>query len=47
MEERRKGPPETWNDRVKAGRDKLPGGIHDATHATHATHPTPHGRSGP
>jgi hypothetical protein len=31
------GPPETWNDRVKAGRDKLPGGIHD---------PTPHGRSG-
>ena len=29
MVEERKGPPETWNDRVKAGRDKLPGGIHD------------------
>ena len=30
MVEQRKGPPETWNDRVKAGRDKLPGGIHDS-----------------
>ena len=29
MVETRKGPPETWNDRVKAGRDKIPGGIHD------------------
>ena len=29
MAEERKGPPETWNDRVRAGRDKLPGGIHD------------------
>ena len=29
MVEERKGPPETWNDRVTAGRDKLPGGIHD------------------
>jgi dihydropyrimidine dehydrogenase (NAD+) subunit PreA len=29
MVEERKGPPETWNERVKAGRDKLPGGIHD------------------
>ena len=23
------GPQETWNDRVRAGRDKVPGGIHD------------------
>jgi hypothetical protein len=23
------GAPETWTDRVKAGRDKLPGGIHE------------------
>jgi dihydropyrimidine dehydrogenase (NAD+) subunit PreA len=23
------GPRETWNDRVKAGRDKVPGGIHE------------------
>ena len=23
------GTPETWNDRVRAGRDKVPGGIHD------------------
>jgi dihydropyrimidine dehydrogenase (NAD+) subunit PreA len=30
MVEQRKGPPETWNDRVKAGKDKLPGGIHDS-----------------
>jgi dihydropyrimidine dehydrogenase (NAD+) subunit PreA len=29
MEESRVGPPETWNDRVAAGRDKVPGGIHD------------------
>jgi dihydropyrimidine dehydrogenase (NAD+) subunit PreA len=29
MTERRKGPSETWNDRVRAGRTKLPGGIHD------------------
>jgi dihydropyrimidine dehydrogenase (NAD+) subunit PreA len=29
MEESRTGPEETWNDRVAAGRDKIPGGIHD------------------
>jgi dihydropyrimidine dehydrogenase (NAD+) subunit PreA len=29
MHEERKGPPETWNERVAAGRDKVPGGIHD------------------
>jgi dihydropyrimidine dehydrogenase (NAD+) subunit PreA len=29
MEESRVGPVETWNDRVAAGRDKVPGGIHD------------------
>ena len=29
MAEGRKGPPETWNERVAAGRDKVPGGIHD------------------
>jgi dihydropyrimidine dehydrogenase (NAD+) subunit PreA len=29
MEESRTGPAETWNDRVAAGRDKIPGGIHD------------------
>ena len=29
MEESRDGPPETWNDRVAAGRDKVPGGIHE------------------
>jgi dihydropyrimidine dehydrogenase (NAD+) subunit PreA len=29
MEEIPNGPRETWNDRVKQGRDKLPGGIHD------------------
>jgi dihydropyrimidine dehydrogenase (NAD+) subunit PreA len=29
MEESRTGPEETWNDRVAAGRDKVPGGIHD------------------
>jgi dihydropyrimidine dehydrogenase (NAD+) subunit PreA len=23
------GPPETWNDRVREGRDKVPGGIHE------------------
>ncbi len=29
MEESRTGAPETWTDRVAAGRDKIPGGIHD------------------
>jgi dihydropyrimidine dehydrogenase (NAD+) subunit PreA len=29
MEESRTGAPETWNDRVAQGRDKIPGGIHD------------------
>ncbi len=29
MEESRTGPEETWNDRVAAGRDRVPGGIHD------------------
>ena len=29
MEESRTGPEETWNDRVAAGRDKVPGGIHE------------------
>jgi len=29
------GPKETWNDRVKAGRDKLPGGIHDDGGSSH------------
>lgn len=27
MVERRKGPPETWNDRVREGRDFVPGGL--------------------
>jgi dihydropyrimidine dehydrogenase (NAD+) subunit PreA len=29
MEELPSGAPETWNDRVRAGRDKVPGGIHE------------------
>src|SRR5580692_2726335 len=29
MQEVRKGTPETWNDRVRQGRDKVPGGIHE------------------
>jgi dihydropyrimidine dehydrogenase (NAD+) subunit PreA len=29
MQEVPGGKPETWNDRVKEGRDKLPGGIHE------------------
>ena len=29
MVELKGGAQETWNDRVKAGRDKLPGGIHE------------------
>ncbi len=30
MVERRKGPKETWNDRVRAGRDKISGGIRES-----------------
>jgi hypothetical protein len=29
MEEVPKAMVETWNDRVNAGRDKVPGGIHE------------------
>jgi hypothetical protein len=29
MEEVPGGKRETWNDRVREGRDKLPGGIHE------------------
>ena len=29
MDEMRAGPVDTWNDRVREGRDKVPGGIHD------------------
>jgi hypothetical protein len=29
MEEVPNGPTETWNDRVREGTDKVPGGIHE------------------
>jgi hypothetical protein len=29
MEEVPSAPAETWNDRVRQGRDKVPGGIHE------------------
>ncbi len=36
MVERRKGAPETWNDRIQQGKDHVPGGL-DATRRSHPT----------